>query len=438
MSARLRDPVLSREGFRLLGAAAAGGFAGGIFGEAVLGLALALALWALWHLQQWRRFRKWQRTNALTAPPGLFSLWREWALDLEHGRQQAQQDAQARERLKRQFDTLLLALPDAAVAVDAELKIEWFNEAASALLNLQDSDQGRALAHVVRMPELAQYLREGDFAMPLELETFAGIPHPVSVQVATFGRRDRNWLITFRDLTQALRLSRLRQEFVANVSHEIKSPLTVVSGYLEMLGEQAERPPDAAMIREMARQCQRMRNLVDDLLELSRLEASELHDRDLQDVRLEALAAEVRREAQAMSSEALHEVRMHGKPGIAVRGRAEELHSALLNLVSNALRYSPDGGTVTIRWKQKDERIRLSVEDQGVGIPPDQVARLTERFYRVDKARSRNTGGTGLGLAIVKHILQRHGAYLQIDSTPGKGSVFTCVFPLPEAPPELR
>ena len=434
----MRDPVSAKEGLRLLGAAAAGALAGGVFGEAVLGLALALALWALWHLRQWLLFRHWKRTNAQAAPPGLFSVWREWALDLEHGRQQAAREARLRERLKRQFDTLLLALPDAAVAVDPELRIEWFNEAAAALLDLQDSDQGRPLAHVVRMPELAQYLREGDFAMPLELETFAGVAHPVSVQVAIFGRQDRSRLITFRDLTQALRLSRLRQEFVANVSHEIKSPLTVVSGYLEMLGEQTEQPPDASMIREMSRQCQRMRNLVDDLMELSRLEASELSDRDVQDVKLEALASEVRSEAQAMSSEAQHEIRMHGKPDITVRGHAEELHSALLNLVSNALRYSPDGGTVTIRWKKKDERVRLSVEDQGVGIPPDQIARLTERFYRVDKARSRNTGGTGLGLAIVKHILQRHGAHLQIDSTPGKGSVFTCVFPMPEPPPGAR
>ncbi len=438
MKIRVRDPVFTREGLRLLGAAATGALAGGVFGEAVLGLALALALWTLWHLRQWRIFRNWKQANAQTAPPGLFSVWREWALDLEHGRRQASREAQMRERLKRQFDTLLLALPDAAVAVDAELKIEWFNEAAATLLNLQDSDQGHALAHMVRMPELAQYLREGDFAMPLELETFAGVSHPVSVQVSTFGRQDRSRLITFRDLTQALRLSQLRQEFVANVSHEIKSPLTVVSGYLEMLSEQTGQPPDAAMIREMSRQCQRMRNLVDDLLELSRLEATELSDRDLQDVRLEALASEVRREAQAMSSEALHDIRTHGKPEIMVRGRTEELHSALLNLVSNALRYSPDGGTVAIRWKQKDQRVRLAVEDQGVGIPPEQIARLAERFYRVDKARSRNTGGTGLGLAIVKHILQRHGAHLQIDSTPGKGSVFTCVFPKPETPPAPR
>ena len=413
-----------------MAALAAAGVAGGaVFLASGLGLSLGLTLFILWHVRQWRRVQKWQRHPKAPIPHNLSPLWREWATELEQRRRHAAQVKQELGRLQRKFEALSVALPDAAVAVDSDLQVEWFNGAAEALLDLQPDDQGRSLVHVVRIPELVQYLHAGDFALPLNLETFAGVSHPVSVQVSTFGKHAR--LITFRDLTQGIRLNRLRQEFVANVSHEIKSPLTVVAGYLETIGDHADKPPELAIIHEMSRQCQRMRSLVDDLLELSRLEASELSDHDLQDVDLASLTSDVRCEAQALTSEAQHVIQVQGKSGVTVRGRPEELHSALFNLVSNALRYSPDGGVVTISWQRKNERVRLSVADQGVGIKEDQIARLTERFYRVDKARSRNTGGTGLGLAIVKHILQRHGARLQIDSEWGQGSTFTCVFPPP-------
>ena len=423
------DSPLSREVTRLVVLAGAGAAGGAVFSAPGLGLSLALLLFFSWHVRQWYQVRQWERLPQAPIPHNLAPVWYKWVAELSDRRHQAAQVRQELKRLQRKFEALSVALPDAAVAVDSELRIEWFNEAAESLLNLQADDQGRLLVHVVRIPELVQYLQEGDFALPLNLETFAGASHPVSVQVSTFGRHAR--LITFRDLTQEIRMNRLRQEFVANVSHEIKSPLTVVTGYLETIEDHAGRPPEQSVIREMSRQCQRMRSLVNDLLELSRLEAGELSDRDLQDIDLAHLADEVRREAQALTSEAQHTVRLEGEAGVTVRGRPEELHSALSNLVSNALRYSPDGGVVTIAWQRKNDRLRLSVADQGVGIRKEHIARLAERFYRVDKARSRGTGGTGLGLAIVKHILQRHGARLQIDSEWGKGSTFTCVFPPP-------
>ena len=394
-----------------------------------LGLSLALLFFLLSHARQWHQIRKWEQNPQAPVPHNLVPIWRKWVAELADRYHQAAQVKRELERLQWKFEALSAALPDAAVAVDSELRVEWFNETAESLLDLQPDDQGRLLVHVVRIPELVQYLQEGDFALPLNLEAFAGASHPVSVQVSTFGRHAR--LITFRDLTQEIRMTRLRQEFVANVSHEIKSPLTVVTGYLETIEDHAGKPPERPVLREMSRQCQRMRSLVDDLLELSRLEASELSNHDLQDVDLAHLADEVRREAQTQTSEVQHTIKVKGEPGIAVRGRPEELHSALFNLVSNALRYSPDGGVITIAWQRKNDRTRLSVTDQGVGIKKDHIARLAERFYRVDKARSRGTGGTGLGLAIVKHILQRHGARLQIDSEWGKGSTFTCVFPPP-------
>ncbi len=425
----MRNLTLIRESGRTLGIAVVGVLVGAVLDHWELGLVIALGVLLLWHLHQWYMLQRWRDTEAAHIPNHLSSFWRDWAQQLDQQRRESQHEAQIRKRLQRQFDALLLALPDAAVAVDSEFRIQWFNESAADLLDLQTDDRQRELSHVMRLPELLNYLRSGDYSLPYTVESFAGLSHPISVQVSIFGARDRYRLITFRDLTQELRVSRLRQEFVANVSHEIKSPLTVVSGYLEMLGEQPEQPPDLNIVREMARQCQRMRRLVDDLLELSRLEASELRDRDMQNVNLMSMASEIRREAQGISSEAIHEILTHGQPDIYVRGRPEELHSALFNLVSNALRYSPEGGKIVISWKHKNKQIRLSVSDEGVGIPPDQIARLAERFYRVDKARSRSTGGTGLGLAIVKHILQRHGGRLQIESTLGKGSTFTCVLP---------
>ena len=410
----------------LAGVGAAIGFP---FSAPGLGLSLALFFFLLGHARQWHKVRKWEHNPQAPIPRNLTLIWRKWAAELADRYHQAAQVERELERLQRKFEALSVALPDAAVAVNSEFRIEWFNGAAETLLDLRPDDQGRLLVHVVRIPELVQYLQEGDFALPLNLEAFAGASHPVSVQVSTFGRHAR--LITFRDLTQEIRMNRLRQEFVANVSHEIKSPLTVVIGYLETIEDHADKPPERSVIREMSRQCQRMRRLVEDLLELSRLEASELSDYDLQDVNLAHLADEVRREAQALTSEAQHTIEVNGEADATVRGRPEELHSALFNLVSNALRYSPDGGVVTVGWQHKNDRVRLSVTDQGVGIKKDHIARLAERFYRVDKARSRSTGGTGLGLAIVKHILQRHGARLQIDSEWGKGSTFTCVFPPP-------
>ena len=425
----MKDPALSTEVARLLALAVVGMVMGSFFSVPGLGFGLGLLIFILWHVRQLRQVRKWERLPQAPIPHNLSPFWHKWVADLSDRRHQAAQVKQELKRLQRKFEVLSVALPDAAVAVDSELRIEWFNDTAVSLLDLQPDDQGRSLVHVVRIPELVQYLQEGDFALPLDLETFAGTSHPVSVQVSKFGKHDR--LITFRDLTQDIRLNRLRQEFVANVSHEIKSPLTVVTGYLETIEDHADNPPEREIIREMSRQCQRMRHLVEDLLELSRLEASELSDHDLQDVDLAHLTDEVRREAHALTSDTQHTIEVESESGVMVRGRAEELHSALFNLVSNALRYSPDGGVVKISWQRKNDRVRLSVTDQGVGIKKDQIARLTERFYRVDKARSRNTGGTGLGLAIVKHILQRHDARLQIDSEWGKGSTFTCVFPIP-------
>ncbi len=424
-----RSELLAESAY-LLALLAAGTLVGAFFDAAGWGFGIAALIAVLWQVRQSHRIHTWWQSKDTNRPRSLPPLWQSWTRDLARVRKEQQEEEANRLRLQRSFDALSLAMPDAAVVVDSELRIEWYNAAAKTLLHFQDSDHRQVLTHVLRHPELVTYLRTGDFALPLELGTFMDTQNPVSVTVTILDQHTR--LIRFVDITHGLQLDRLRQEFVANVSHEIKSPLTVITGYLETMSERPEEPQDPRILHTMARQCQRMRRLVDDLLELSRLEASELQDAQLQHVDLSQLAGEVRQEAQGLTTEVQHAIELDGAAGLVVRGRLQELHSALFNLVSNALRYSPSGSKVIIKWRRKKHGIRLAVIDQGIGIPEEHIARITERFYRVDKARSRDTGGTGLGLAIVKHILHRHGARLQIDSQKDEGSTFTCVFPIPQ------
>ncbi|MBW8368129.1 MAG: phosphate regulon sensor histidine kinase PhoR, partial [Arenimonas sp.] len=233
------------------------------------------------------------------------------------------------------------------------------------------------------------------------------------------------WLVVVRDVTKLMRLEQMRRAFVANVSHELRTPLTVVHGYLDMI-EPEEHPDLAVMVEEMRRQSQRMTQLVEDLLTLSRLEAQEhLPEEPLS---MASMLVTLRREAEALS-QGRHVVRVEDTAGIDLTGSTKELHSAFSNLVSNAVRYTPTGGEITIRFERTaDGGARLAVRDSGYGIPAQHLPRITERFYRVSTSRSRESGGTGLGLSIVKHVLNLHQGRLEIESEVGKGSTFACVF----------
>jgi len=262
------------------------------------------------------------------------------------------------------------------------------------------------------------------------------IPSPVddkvhlSVQVIIYGDNQR--LLIARDVTRLRRLEAMRRDFVANVSHELRTPVTVLVGYLETLEEDAEcarrwaRP--LALMREQAT---RMRRIVDDLLMLSRLETEDAghHPRARQPVDVPALLGRIVEEARALSGPRGHRIGLEAERGLGLAGSEGELASAFTNLLANAVQYTPEGGEIRVRWWSDAAGAHLAVSDTGIGIAPEHIPRLTERFYRVDVARSRATGGTGLGLAIVKHVLQRHDARLHIESEPGRGSTFRCDFP---------
>jgi two-component system phosphate regulon sensor histidine kinase PhoR len=270
---------------------------------------------------------------------------------------------------------------------------------------------------------LAPWLAAGRHAEPV-LDAASPVDPGTRLHLRLIPYSDELWLLVARDVTKLMRLEQMRRDFVANVSHELRTPLTVVHGYLDLL-DPADQPDWAPMLAEMQRQSQRMTQLVEDLLTLSRLEAQERVDDE--HVPMAPMLATLRREAEALS-QGRHDVVVEDHAGVDLCGSARELHSAFSNLVSNAVRYTPAGGTIAVRFAREGGDAVLSVRDTGVGIPAAHLPRLTERFYRVSTSRSRESGGTGLGLAIVKHVLNLHQARLEIDSEVGRGTVFACRF----------
>ena len=356
-------------------------------------------------------------------------LWRRLRR-LESERLEERRRARAGRRrlldLLRAYRALADALPDAVIVAERNSqRIVWFNPAATRLLGLrQPRDIDAPLGECLQAWPIARWLAAGRMAEPM-----GDLPSPISPEVRLSLRlvpySPEHWLLIVRDVTRLERLEHMRRDFVANVSHELRTPLTVVHGYLEML-DPAEHPDWAPMLAEMQRQSQRMTQLVEDLLTLSRLESRDAVPEET--VAMAPLLATLQREAEALSQGA-HEIGVEDVAQVDLAGSQHELHSAFSNLVSNAVRYTPAGGRIGIRLaRTADGGAELAVTDTGQGIAPEHLPRLTERFYRVSTSRSRESGGTGLGLAIVKHVLGLHQAQLRIESEPGAGSRFACVF----------
>jgi two-component system phosphate regulon sensor histidine kinase PhoR len=324
------------------------------------------------------------------------------------------------------------ALPDGVVMLDAENRIEWCNDNAAAMLNLDPpADTGRPIANLVREPAFIDYLAVPNHdSMPAVRATAAqGVV--LALQLIPYGESQK--LLLCRDVTQAERVETMRRDFVANVSHELRTPLTVLVGFLETV---RELKLDPSRVRDylgmMREQASRMHRIIEDLLTLSVLESAPPPSTDR--VRMASLLARLRLEAEALSG-GRHSILVEGRPTLDLLGSETELASAFGNLVSNAIRYTPDGGKVCLVWREAPDGPSFAVEDTGPGIAPEHLPRLTERFYRVDRSRSRETGGTGLGLAIVKHAVARHQASFDIESKPGAGSRFTVRFPLQRTMP---
>jgi two-component system phosphate regulon sensor histidine kinase PhoR len=401
--------------------------AGPVWALATVCLGLVLLLGR--HVANLAALADWLRDPLAKPVPQGSGIWEDVLVRLyRFVRARIKQEQQLTDDLVR-FRSAGLALPDGVVLLDAHGHIEWCNPIAGQYFGLDEQrDLGQPLVNLVRHPDLAAYLEQGEYAEPLTLRLTRGEGLVLSLAIVAYGEEQK--LLLASDITLAEKVETMRRDFVANVSHELKSPLTVVAGFLETLtdGEvKLDEPRRQGYLEMMRDHTRRMQRLVEDLLTLSALESSRgLSDETLVDV--PALLAGVHDEALALSA-GRHRIELNAEERILLLANAQELRSAFGNLVSNAVHYTPAGGDIRLSWGRRGTQAVFSVADSGPGIEPRHIPRLTERFYRVDHSRSRETGGTGLGLAIVKHVLTRHQATLEIESEPGKGSCFSAVFP---------
>jgi two-component system phosphate regulon sensor histidine kinase PhoR len=414
---------------RLAGLVLLGILLGLVLGDVTLGLLLALTAYLCWHLYNMFRLMRWLREGKKFQPPEASGIWDDAFEQIFRLQQRNRKRKHNLRRMLKRFHKITVALPDATVELrPGSEEIEWWNNAASRFLGFEyPRDTGQRISNLIRYPQFLDYLHSDDWQREVEMPSPVNEEISLRVRVIPYSKNRR--LLVARDVTRIQRLERTRQDFVANVSHELRSPLTVVAGYLEALLDNAEYASQLGdQLRSMRSQTDRMNRIVNDLMLLSRLE-SEDPQLDADVVMMEPLIETIAEHARELSGENDHRIRLEVDAGLCITGQETELYSAFSNLVFNAIRYTPAHGDILIGWQAMDDELVFAVTDSGVGIAPHHIPRLTERFYRVDTGRSRATGGTGLGLAIVKHVLLRHEGRLEIDSEPGKGSKFACHFP---------
>jgi len=408
----------------VLGLAAGLGSLYGYPREAVIVALLALVGLSLYQMNQ---VQLWLNAPD-EAPPAAYGVW-GILLGRIYLQQKASREAQARLQSTVEFlQDSFAAMRDGVVMVDEQGAIKWLNHAVEPLLGLRyPEDKGQTLTNLVRSPEFNRYFLARDYAKPLQyLSVGTNRKTHLRVEITRFGESER--LLFVRDVSSAVLMEQMRRDFVANVSHELRTPLTVISGYVSTFLENSKELPAQYVkpLQQMSQQAQRMENMLKDLLWLSRIESdAQEGERELLDIRglLQELRDEVT-EAYPESNVVL-DLAIDRK----IQGDYRQIYSAVSNLASNAIKYSPPGSPVTICWFSLDGKCALQVRDRGIGIDSIHIPRLTERFYRVDDSRNSETGGTGLGLAIVKHVAAAHGAQLRIESKLGEGSTFTLIFP---------
>lgn len=400
----------------------------------LLGSLLGALTWGVLDSMQAARLLRWLSHGQVSGTPSLGGVWGEL---LDRNRKifkKLEKKAQSSDARLEDFLSALQASPNGVVLLDAG-NIEWCNHTAAAHLGLDPQrDLGQAIRNMVRSPAFVAYLAEGDFGHEIQIDgpgQRPSQPNKISLQIHPYGHKRK--LMLTRDVTAVQLAETMRRDFVANVSHEIRTPLTVLGGFVETMQsiplEEADR---VRYLGLMSQQAHRMQTLVNDLLMLSRIEGSPVPGTG-EWTRADDLLRQVLQEAQGLSqtiAELPHAIEVLPGPHLQLAGVRSELLSAMANLANNAVRYTPGGGSIRIGWQRRpDGGASFTVADSGPGIAAEHLPRLTERFYRVDRSRSRETGGTGLGLAIVKHVAQRHGGQVQIQSVLGQGSTFSLELP---------
>lgn len=425
---------MQRSGFkaevwRCIGVIATCALIGLICGKAALGIAIGCAGYLCWLFIQIHRLEDWinrTRRDGTLPREDLRGVWGDICYDLQRLLARHEKEKQRLQTVVDRVQEMTSALTDSVILVDRRNNMEWWNKAAERLFDFRSKDRGHRLTNLIRHPQFIHYFDQKDYAHPLEL-TMWRKDQQLEFQVHLVGEGER--LVMVRDITRLFKLEQMRRDFVANVSHELRTPLTVLRGYLETLADSPQLPQSwQKMVAQMEQQTQRMTLLVNDLITLSKLETDE-NEPSTAPIPLAHLVENVIADARTLSGRQQHEFIVHGEEDLALIGNESELHSAVSNLVVNAINYSPAGSRIEVSFQEEAGGARISVRDQGVGIDPKHIPRLTERFYRVDDSRSAASGGTGLGLAIVKHVLLRHNAELRVTSRLGKGSEFCCHFP---------
>jgi two-component system phosphate regulon sensor histidine kinase PhoR len=378
----------------------------------------------------WQEYRlaRWLENSDEVEPPHATGTWGDIFYRLQKLQRRQKASRSELTNALEQFEHAAQAVPDGMVILNGNEQIEWCNPASRKYLGLDcERDRGQFVRYLLRQAQFLDFLDAADYSRRLVCKSPINREVTLSMQLVPFGEGKK--LLVARDITELERVDAMRRDFIANVSHELRTPLTVVGGFVETLADAPALPASEShrYFDLMLDHTRRMQHLLDDLLTLSRLESPDHTVKD-DAVDVPELARVLTSEAESLSR-GRHRVSLQLESSAWLKGNLQEIRSALGNLVSNAVRYTPEGGEITLAWRERDGEGIFSVTDTGEGIAAEHIPRLTERFYRIDRSRSRETGGTGLGLAIVKHVLTRHGARLEIQSIPGKGSTFSAVFP---------
>ncbi len=386
----------------------------------------------------WQEFRlsRWLESPDEVEPPDATGSWGDIFYRLQKLQRRQKASRSELTSALEQFEHAAQAVPDGMVILNQSEQIVWCNPASRKYIGLDcERDRGQFIRYLLRQAHFLEFLDAADYSRRLVCKSPVNREVTLSLQLVPFGEAQK--LLVARDITDLERVDAMRRDFIANVSHELRTPLTVVGGFVETLADAHELPASESRryFDLMLDHTRRMQHLLDDLLTLSRLESAD-HSLEAENVNVPELVRVLAAEAESLSR-GRHQIRLELASAAWIKGSQQEIRSALGNLVSNAVRYTPDGGVISLSWHERGGEGIFAVNDTGEGIATEHIPRLTERFYRVDRSRSRETGGTGLGLAIVKHVLTRHDAHLEIQSIPGKGSTFSAVFPaqrLVEAP----
>lgn len=408
------------------------GVAGLLAGNFLAGLSLGFLICLIWQYRILDNISKFLRNDGGQNPPDTPGIVNEIVREIEFLRAGHKQREEELSGFLSRFEEAIEALPDAVIITDADGHVEWSNEKAAEYLGIRGSrDRGQRLSHIFRHPGLLEFLTQADNDNPRKSLVIASpVNAGINLEIRISRYAGSSLLLVAGNVTDIQRANQVRKDFIANASHELRTPLTVLSGYLEAIDNETDdlstewRP----RIKQMRSQTRRMQNLIEDLLKLSLLESKPSADLN-NEVDIAEVVSRIHDEAQTLSGRQNHTFTQEIRTDLKVKGDQDSLYSAFSNIVFNAVQYTPPGGVIEIKWSRAGTGACLEVSDSGEGIPAEHIQRVTERFYRVDKGRSREKGGTGLGLAIARHVMVQHESELKISSEPGGGTTVKCLIP---------